>query len=118
MCQHWPRSRSDRGGNPAACRAGPAPVRAVADIQRLGLFPAVFAAPPTLQAALGSGYGAPCAAAMAAADALMRAWSPEASAAARLLGPRALGPRGGHAAIYLGGPPWSTGRGVRGCGLS
>ena len=52
-------------------------MRAVADIQRLGLFPAVFAPPPALQAALGGGFGAPCAAVMAAADALLRTWAPQ-----------------------------------------
>ena len=52
-------------------------MRAVADIQRLGLFPAVFTAPPPLQAALGDGYGGPCSALMAAAEALLRAWNPE-----------------------------------------
>jgi len=52
-------------------------VRAVADIQRLGLFPAVFTAPPPLQAALGDGYGGPCSALMAAAEALLCAWNPE-----------------------------------------
>lgn len=52
-------------------------MRAVADIHRLGLFPAVFTAPLPLQAALGDGYGGPCSALMATAEALLRAWNPE-----------------------------------------
>lgn len=75
--------------NPKTLRAGPAPVRAVVDIQRLGLFPAVFAPPPALQAALGGGFGAPCAAVMAAADALLRAWAPQVRRAHRRHAPAA-----------------------------
>ncbi|KAK9834830.1 hypothetical protein WJX81_002031 [Elliptochloris bilobata] len=57
--------------------SGPAPVRAVSDIQRMGMFPAVFTPPPALQAVLGDGFGAPCSAVMAAAEALLSAWGPQ-----------------------------------------
>ncbi|EIE21369.1 hypothetical protein COCSUDRAFT_56588 [Coccomyxa subellipsoidea C-169] len=50
---------------------GPDPVRAVADIQRLRLFPVVFAAPQLLRGALGDDYGAPCATLLAEAAALI-----------------------------------------------
>ena len=57
--------------------AGPGPVRAVNDIQRLRLFPVVFALPASLVPALGEGYGAPCSRVMAAAAATLDAWAPE-----------------------------------------
>ena len=57
--------------------AGPDPVRAVRDIQRLRLFPVVFAPPTSLAAALGEGYGAPCTRVMAAAAAALTAWDAE-----------------------------------------
>ncbi len=46
-------------------------MRAVADIQRLRLFPVVFAAPQPLRGALGDDYGAPCATLLAEAAALI-----------------------------------------------
>ena len=51
--------------------AGPAALQAVATIQRLELFPAVFQAPAPMAALLGDGYGAPCLAVMTAAAELM-----------------------------------------------
>ncbi|PNH11388.1 CCA tRNA nucleotidyltransferase, mitochondrial [Tetrabaena socialis] len=51
---------------------GPAPVEAVRLLQSLGLFPAVFALPPPLDARLGTGYGAACCSTMAAADGVVR----------------------------------------------
>ena len=56
---------------------GPNPVRAVADIQRLRLFPVVFAAPPPLRGALGDDYGGPCSTLLAEAAGLIDAWRAE-----------------------------------------
>jgi hypothetical protein len=42
-------------------------------LERLRLFSAVFAPPPPLAPLLGDAYGAPCAAVMAAAEALHKA---------------------------------------------
>jgi hypothetical protein len=52
-------------------------VRAVGDIQRLRLFPVVFAAPQPLRGALGDDYGAPCSALLAEAAALIDSWRAE-----------------------------------------
>lgn len=53
--------------------AGAAAVEAVATIQRLQLFPAVFQAPPTAASLLGPDYGLPCLAVMTAAAQLLDA---------------------------------------------
>ncbi|KAK9804968.1 hypothetical protein WJX73_005470 [Symbiochloris irregularis] len=52
---------------------GPAAVEAVATIQRLQLFAAVFQAPPTAASLLGPDYGLPCLAVMTAAAQLLDA---------------------------------------------
>ena len=52
---------------------GAAPARAVLLLERLRLFPAVFSPPPQCAAALGAGFGAPCASALAATEALLKA---------------------------------------------
>ena len=57
--------------------SGPDPVRAVRDIQRLRLFPVVFAPPDSLVAILGEGYGAQCSRVMAAAASTLTAWGAE-----------------------------------------
>lgn len=41
--------------------AGPDPVRAITEINRLRLFPAVFTVPPDAEAKLPSNWGEPCA---------------------------------------------------------
>ena len=53
--------------------SGAAAVEAVATIQRLQLFAAVFQAPPTAASLLGSDYGLPCLAVMTAAAQLLDA---------------------------------------------
>ncbi len=53
--------------------AGPAPVAAMQLLQRLLLFPLVFALPQPLASAVGAEYGARCVACMAAADAVLKA---------------------------------------------
>jgi hypothetical protein len=42
-------------------------------LERLRLFPVVFAVPPQNEAQLGQRYGGPCSAAMAATEALLKA---------------------------------------------
>ncbi len=61
------------------CHAGPDPVRAVRDIQRLSLFPIVFSVGPVMSAALGDSYGEQCSSVMAAAEALLQEHSTQAS---------------------------------------
>ena len=46
---------------------GPDPVRAMTDIHRLQLFPAVFTVPPDADAKLPSSWGGPCVQLIAAA---------------------------------------------------
>ena len=59
--------------------AGPAPVEAVRLLDRLSLFPVIFALPPDVQQRLGAAYGAVCATVMAAAEAQAKAQSFEVS---------------------------------------
>jgi hypothetical protein len=65
---------SRRFAPPTRCTgAGTAPSLAVLLLERLRLFPVVFAAPPQNTQQLGEGFGAPCASAIAAAEALLKA---------------------------------------------
>lgn len=57
---------------PCSFPPGPAPVEAVRLLHRLGLFNCVFSL-PALESRLGTSYGAPCCATMAAADMVVRA---------------------------------------------
>ena len=60
--------------------AGPAPVRAMQDIQRLHLFPAVFAVSEAAAAKLPEDYGRPGVHTMAAAAAILKGtWRPQVS---------------------------------------
>ena len=52
--------------------AGPDPVRAVRDIQRLCLFPIVFSVGPVMTSALGDSYGCPSSTVMSEAASLMQ----------------------------------------------
>ena len=52
--------------------AGPDPVRAVRDIQRLCLFPIVFSVGPAMAWALGDSYGGPSSTVMSEAASLMQ----------------------------------------------
>ena len=52
--------------------AGPNPVRAVRDIQRLCLFPIVFSVGPVMASALGDSFGGPCSTVMSEAASLMQ----------------------------------------------
>jgi len=52
---------------------GAAPTQAVLLLDRLRLFPVVFAAPPQNEKQLGQAYGGACASAVAAAEALLKA---------------------------------------------
>ena len=52
--------------------AGPDPVRAVRDIQRLCLFPTVFSVGPVMASALGESYGDPSSTVMSEAASLVQ----------------------------------------------
>ena len=52
--------------------AGPDPVRAVRDIQRLCLFPIVFSVGPVMASALGESYGGPSSTVMSEAASMMQ----------------------------------------------
>ena len=52
--------------------AGPDPVRAVRDIQRLCMFPIVFSVGPVMASALGDSYGGPSSTVMSEAASLMQ----------------------------------------------
>jgi hypothetical protein len=55
--------------------SGPAPVESARLLDRLSLFPVVFALPLEVQRQLGEAHGEACVTVMAAADALLKAQS-------------------------------------------
>ena len=65
-CLHWL--------DPSSAWAGPDPVGAVKNIQRLGLFPVIFSAPSKQAESLGPSVGGPCCQVMAAAADVLQAW--------------------------------------------
>ncbi|KAK9810386.1 hypothetical protein WJX72_009795 [[Myrmecia] bisecta] len=70
-------SRERVGTELEGMMSGPAPVRAVQDIERLRLFPSVFSVPEDSAAELGENYGSPCVAVMAAVDQILQRWQPQ-----------------------------------------
>lgn len=78
-CSHGDRHKSQEHFNllsthvNASHDAGPDPVRAIIEINRLRLFPAVFTVPPDAEAKLPSNWGEPCAQLVTSATATLTA---------------------------------------------